>query len=554
MIKMQTDNKQHQPREAKSKGGTIMKRSLALILAIVITMALVACGGTPTTSSSSTGATSGTTDIKDVNKDQQTQIDETKTYKKELNIPFSTDITQMDTMLSTGAGTDPVYKMMYNHLVAYNWDERTLDPELAESWTAESVTSYVFNLRKGVKFSNGEELTADDIVFTFVDRPKAVEGTTGTAVWNEIETVEVINDYSVRFKLTKPDADFLYRLYLTPYSVLNRDACEKDAENGHMIGTGGWSVESWTTGEHVTLVRNDDSWVWEETGMNPTEKIVFRYMNEKAARTIALQNGEIAINHQVNDADVATLEADKNVHVATISTETMYYIAFNMQNGKLAKDAKLRQAVAYALNYDEILDFETDGLGQRAISMWGSTQYGLFEDFAEKYEYNPEKAKQLMADAGCPDGFEMLLIGNRASQELIQDQLKEVGITVKVEKTNSAAMTAAVKEGTYDALIYSISLQSIGDRFAFIPNVNHSTNRAKYDNPEMMAKFTEALAETDDAKRKEIYKEIQIELHEDLPYLPLWYNAITIGWCDGVSGVNWEADSKFDYTHIRWEE
>lgn len=538
-----------------------MKRTLALILALVMTMALVACGDSKPTSSpnsgtsaSSTPAGDGTTDIKDVNKEQDVKVDETKTYKKELNIPFSTNITQMDTLLLTNAGTDPAYKMMYNHLVAYNWEEKVIEPELAESWTAESATSYVFNLRKGVKFSNGEELTADDVVFTFIDRPKAVEGTTGTAVWNEIEELEVINDYSVRFKLNKPDADFLYRLYLTPYSVLNRDACQKDAENGHLVGTGGWIVDSWAPGEHVTFVRNDASWVWEESGVNPTEKVVFRFMNEPAARTIALQNGEIAINHKVNDADVATLEADKNVHVATIGVETMYYIAFNMQNGKLANNAKLRQAVAYALNYDEILDLETGGLGERAISMWGKNQYGLYEDFAEKYEYNPEKAKQLMAEAGCPDGFEMLLIGNTASQELVQDQLKEVGITVTVEKTNSAAIKAAVKDGKFDALLYNISLQPIGDRFALIPNVNHSTNRAKYDNPEMMEKFAAALAENDDAKRKEIYKEIQIEIHEELPYLPLWYDAVTIGWCDGVSGVKWEADSKFDYTNIKWEE
>jgi peptide/nickel transport system substrate-binding protein len=535
-----------------------MKRSLALILAIIMTVALVACGGNPGTSSGSssagTSSAAGTTDIKDINKEQDVKVDETKTYKKELSIPFSTNITQMDSMLLSNAGTAPAYMMMYNQLVAYNWDEKKIEPELAESWTVESTSSYVFNLRKGVKFSNGEELTADDVVFSFVDRPKAVEGTTGTAVWNEIEKVEVINDYSVRFVLNTKDADFLYRLYLVAYSVLNREACEKDAENGHMVGTCGWIVESWAPGEHVTFVRNDTSWIWEETGVNPTEKVVFRFMNEPAARTIALQNGEIAVNHKVNDADVATLETDKNVHVATISVETLYYIAFNMQNGKLANNAKLRQAVAYALNYDEILDLETNGLGERAISMWGKNQYGLYEDFAEQYEYNPEKAKQLMADAGYPDGFEMLLIGNTGAQALIQDQLKEVGITVTVEKTNSAAIKAAVADGKFDALIYNISLQPIGDRFALIPNVKHSTNRAKYDNPEMMEKFAAALAENDDAKRKEIYKEIQIELHEEIPYLPLWYDSVTVGWCDGVSGVKWEANSYFDYSHIKWEE
>ena len=103
-------------------------------------------------------------------------------------------------------------------------------------------------------------------------------------------------------------------------------------------------------------------------------------------------------------------------------------------------------------------------------------------------------------------------------------------------------------------MFYGISLQSIGDRFAFVPNINHSTNRAKYDNPEMMAKFTAALGEADDAKRKAIYKEIQIEMHDQIPYLPLYYATWSVGYYDGVSGIQWTPNNKYDFTFIRWAE
>lgn len=530
-----------------------MKRSIALILAIIMTMALVACGGgTTSTGSTSAGATQSTTDITDINKEQQTQVDETKTYKKEVSVAIHDAIIQMDPMLKNGNGVDMAYKMFYNQLVAYNWETKALDPELAESWTVESASSYVFNLRKGVKFSNGEELTADDVVFSFIDRPKAVEGTTATAVWNSIEKIEVINDYSVRFVLNKADADFLYRLYLCNHSIMNREACEKDAENGHMVGTGGWIVDSWSPSDHVTFVRNDESWIWAEE-KNPTEKVVLRFVEEDAARAIALQNGEVAAASSIDLADAPALKADEDTEVFTFQAETLYYTFFNMQNGKFTNDVNLRKAVAYGINYQDLIDYETDGLATRAISMWGKNQYGLFEDFEEQYDYNPEKAKDYLAKAGGGFAFD-LMTGNEGLGTLIKAQLDALGFTVNVVLADSAGIKAAVNAGTYDMMIYSISLQAIGDRFAFIANVNHSTNRAKYDNPEMMAKFTEALGESDDAKRKEIYKDIQIELHEQIPYLPFYYQIRTVSYCKGVSGILWELDTKADFSNIRWAE
>ena len=541
-----------------------MKRTLALILALVMTMALVACGGQPSTStpggaSSSGGATTTppeTSDIKDINKDQEVKVEETKTYKKELAIPYGNNITAFDPMLKTGAGPDVAYKMVYNQLVNFNFETNEIEPELAESWVVESANSYVFNLRKGVKFSNGEELTADDIVFTFFERPKAVSGTTGTAIWNYLEAVEVINDYSVRFKMTRDDADVLYRLFLAYFGILNREACEKDPENGQMIGTGGWIVDSWAPGDHVTFVRFDNSWVWEENGMNPTEKIVMRYMTESSARSIALQNKELAANHLVSLSDLDSLKASGNIHTAVFNAETLNYIAFNT-TGDLMGNVKLRQAIAYAINYDEIIEFTSNGLATRAYSMWGKSQYGLFEDFDEQFEYNPEKAKQLLTEAGYANGLEIDFIGTAARETvatLLQAQLSQCNIKMNISLLDSAGVTAAVKDGTFDILWYDISLRVDGGRMSFLNDGKQSTNRAKYDNPEMLQKSNEALGEKDDAKRREMYKEVQIAFHEDLPYLPMYYGISVVGWADGVTGIEWTLDAKPDFTHMRWAE
>ena len=482
-----------------------------------------------------------------------------KTYKKEVTVGLWQVFDRFDPMQETGTAVETVYECVYNTLISYNWDTRQPEPELAESWVVESTSSYVFNLRKGVKFSNGEEMTADDIVFSYVDRPADVQGAPGVAVWGVIDEIEVINDYCVRFKLNKPDGDFLLRLYLPYYGVMNRDACEADPVNGHLIATGGWAYDSFSPNESITLKRFDDSWYWKEFGETPTEKLIFRFIEENTTRSIALQNAEIAASTQVNTADIPILQEDKNINTFLYAGESLSYGVFNMQpSGKLSGDARLRKAIAYALKYDELNMIQSDGRAERALSYWGKSQFGLFTDFDEQYEYNLEKAKQLMAEAGYPNGGLEITLVVRSNESkmapLIQAHLKDIGIKVNISSTDSAGISEVIKTGEFDMMLYGISLQPIGDRFAFVANVNHNTNRAKYDNQEMMTKFAEALGETDDAKRIEIYKEIQIELHEDLPYLPLFYGAGAVASYKGVSGITWCPSGKHDFTHIMWEE
>ena len=497
-----------------------MKKVLALILATMMIMSLVACGGggTPAASSEHT-----TTNLEDIYKGQETTTpDATTTYKKELIVAHWQAIDSIDPHLSSGNAAECTYKMIHGQLVDYDWTTATITPDLAESWDIENAASYVFHLRKGVKFSNGEELTADDVLYTFVERPAAVQGTSGTAVWNVIEKVEIIDDYTVRIKLTEGDADFMNRIYLAYYAVLNREACEADPNNGFTVGTGGWKIGEFKPNDEVVFVRNDDSWVWKENGLNPTEKVTMRFITEKTTAAIAVQNREIAAMTQVDNADLAPLKS-AGAQALTYEAESLYYMIFNMKSGKFKDSADLRKAVAYALNYDEIIDYMTDGLGSRAYSMWGKNQYVLFEDFPEKYEYNVEKAKEYMAKAGYANGIEVdLLVKDKNIPPLIQAQLKEVGITVNVNLADTAGANAAVKAGDFDLYFNGITLQPIGGRFAFIPDIKHSTNRAFYDNPAMVEKFNAAKQETDDAKRKEIYKEIQIEINEDLPYLAMY--------------------------------
>lgn len=534
-----------------------MKKSIAMILAIVMMMALVACGGEETPSSTPTppAPTQSTTDVGDINKEQDVKVDETKTYKKEIRIG-TTSIVELDFMIKSDMNTDRVHKLLHNQLIEYDWDELTCKPELAESWeVSEDCKTYTFKLRKGVKFSNGEELTADDVRYTFLERHKEMESTVASGFLNILEDIVCVDDYTVRVTLTRGSADLLHTLVSTSYSIVNREACEADPKNGNLIGTGGWKLDSWAPSEHVTLVCSEDSWVWQANEKTPTEKVVFRFYDEDAARTIALQNNEIDVSCSVSSADVASLQTDDSVKVYTFPAQTLRYIFINMQDGKLTEDVNLRKAVAFAMNYDELYVFAT---GFQAKSFWGKNQFALFEDFDEPHEYNPEKAKEYLTKGGYPNGgLELDVLATSTSEELaalIQAQLDAVGIKLNIVTVDGAGMTAAIKEGAYDMGLQAISLTTAGGRFSFICNPTSATNRSRYDNAWMREQYDLAAGLADEAKRAEIYKEIQIAFHNDAPYIPLFYTSNTIAFDKNLSGANWVPDTKFDFTFVKCEE
>ena len=530
-----------------------VKRVLALALALILSLGVLsACGSQKETTPA--GSQGGETQA-------ETQAPVAKNYKKKIVIGVANPMTDQDPQGLYDNMHATMVNLSHNQLVSYNFEKRQIEPELAVEWKAEDASTYWFKLRQGVKFSNGEEMKAEDVQFSFTGRPELKETSTQAATFKRIASVEIINDYEVRFHLSSPDADFLTRMYFQTFAIVSKKAFEADPAEGYKVGTGGWQMTDFVPSDHVTYKRVDTSWVWTREGfsteMNPTEEIELRYQPEASTRTAALEAGQIAANASIDMAEYEVVADNKNLEVTLLPAEVLDYMIINMKNGIAADDDNLRLAIAYALDIDEINQFAQEGKAIKTLTLWGASQYGYFDDFANKLAFNLDTAKDYMSKSKHPNGcdFKIYVTNNyEPIAGLVQAQLKKIGVNVQVKTTDKAGMTEVVKNGEHDAIIMSITLQAIGDRFHFVCNPSSATNRALYENPDMLAKFDNALVEVDDAKRKEIYKDIQIEINEVKPYIPFYYEVLVVGKNKNVSGEQFLPDNKPDYTYIRWAE
>ena len=550
-----------------------MKKALALLLVLAMVLSLVACGNQEPTSAPSGSDPGGQTQEATA---KPTEAEKPKEYKKELAVGLEQPVTIYDPLEKTDNNHDKSYSMTHNQLLGYDFDKRELIPELATKWEAPDASTYTFWLREGVKFSNGETLDAEDVKYTFTDLAKKVEAekgsVTSSTLVNYIESVDVDGPLQVTFHLNKPFADFLYYLYLYAYSIFNKEACEANWEEGVKIGTGGWILTNFVSGEECVYEQFKDSWVWKEEGECPTEKVTFRYYADNGTKMMAMETGEIVV---AKTSEEAMLGIDTSkIKVVEYDAWTESYALFNYKYGVFAGDGEeaknLRRAVIYAVNMDDLNQICFNGKGTQAKTLWGFAQLGLYDDYDRQYQQDIAYAKECLAKTSYPNGgFKIRLqVPNTSADSnwglcavAIQSMLKQnLNIDVEIVLGDTATVTAKVKamrEGTpseqdlFDMLIYNISLRADGNRFNFVTNIKSGTNRALFENDRITELYNQAVSTTDEAARIAMYKEIQEIMHDYCVYWPWFYERLLDCYAEGVTGVVFRSDSKTDLHHIQ---
>lgn len=323
-----------------------------------------------------------------------------KETKDTLVVANIYDAKTLDPHATNDVASSGAMLQIYETLVALD-DDNNIVPQLAERWERPDELTYKFYLLKGVKFHNGEELKASDVKYT-IERAMSPKGAAIQNYSSEVDTVEVVDDYTVVIKTKQPCTPFLASLSHTWGSILNEKATEAAGDNYgmHPVGTGPFKFVSWEKGDRLTLERYE-----EFHGKKPAYKtLVIRSITEPTNRTIELESGAVDIAYGIPSNDIKRVEENENLKLMRIMDNSTTYLGFNCEKSPF-DDVRVRQAIGKAIDTVLINKAVYRGVGQAPVGpIAPNVKYS--DKTLPVHERDVEGARKLLTEAGYPNGFD----------------------------------------------------------------------------------------------------------------------------------------------------
>ncbi len=449
---------------------------------------------------------------------------------EDMRVGVSIDAKNFDPQNSVDTFSFSMQKQIYEPLYTVDGKTRQLTPVLAESYEQIDNHTYKFHLRKGVKFHNGEELTADDVVYslTRVTDPKRSVFAKSKGVWIDPEGFEIIDKYTVIVRTNGPVGGWLGSMKHPYAMILNKKAVEEAGADYFRkpIGTGPYKFASWTKGEKVEMEAFDDYW-----GAKPyAKKLTFVVLPDDSSRIIALETGEVDMIYAVPPSDFERLQDSDKVKAVKAPGLVLLHLDLNMDSPKL-KDPRVRKAIDAAINKEAYIQVVYNGNG---IPGQGPlpTASSWFPENPEKWDYNPELAKKLLAEAGVKDLELELWVMNAADRingaTVLQSMLADVGIKVNVSVFENAVINDKIRQepDKYDMYAATWGMQTNRDAGVYWQSVITttsivSTNSARISDPELDKLMDESNQCVDEVERGKVFQKIWDRMNDLHPWVYL---------------------------------
>jgi peptide/nickel transport system substrate-binding protein len=453
-----------------------------------------------------------------------------------LTVDVGSDAANLSSHFGDDTASEAIRNALYDNLVAFD-DKNNVVPQLALSWeTSTDGKTWTFKLRTGVKFHDGSAFGAQAVKENFdqllsPDHPV----TAAKTAFGFVDSLSVVDANTVRFSLKQSFGPFLYYLASSAGAIESPTAQKKFGKDidTNPVGAGPFKFVEWQKGNRIAFERFDDYW----GGRAKLDRIIYRVIPSASTRTIDVQTGTADIAWQVNLNDVDALAADANV--ALTKTTTARTVMFWINTAKKPfDDVRVRQALNYAIDQTSLIKFVLKGYGTPACSLFGP---GILSQAPVLcYDYNVTKAKQLLSDAGYPNGFPLTLLGpqgrytaDKESLEAVAGMLQQVGIktTVKINGDFASYIGKDVRDPAIDLAFISIvspaGHPSYYSTFLSSANIGKPFNLSYINDKELDSLMAQALAEPNLEKQKEIYTKVQ-KLERDQAYHLLLNHEISI--------------------------
>ncbi|MFW6022496.1 MAG: ABC transporter substrate-binding protein [Halanaerobiaceae bacterium] len=449
------------------------------------------------------------------------------------------DSVGLDPIQETDGESFKVAQQIFDTLVQYEPDNTDVIPALAKEWeVSDDGTVWTFNLREGVEFHDGTPFNAEAVVFNFErwlfeDHEYHFGGEFPYVRYQFggfpgiVKEINAVDEYTVEFVLNKPQGPFLNNLAMVCFSISSPTAVKKYGEDyfKNPVGTGPFKFVEWEQDDRITLEVNEDFW----DGRAYLDKIIFRSIPDNAARYMELQAGSIDMMDSLSPEDVDSVRSNSEFELLLRPSNNIGYFSMNFEMSPF-DNVKVRKAMNYAIDRQSIVDAYYAGLGEPAKNSMPPSLW-RYNDDIPAYEYNPEKAKELLTEAGYPDGFEFdfwympvprpYFPQPKLIAQSMQNYFSEIGLTANLvtydwstyldKNENKKAQTFLLGWTCYN-----------GDPgtflFALLDKVNVRNN---YASEELNEVLIEAQTTVDYQDRVELYREAQDIIYDDVPWVPV---------------------------------
>jgi len=514
-----------------------MKKSskvLSLILSAAMVLSLGACSQkedkpSQSTNQPSTPATSTTAP----SSPESAELKDTLTWAQ------SADVSSFDPNIGKETVAIQVHGQIYDTLFNVTADSE-IEPMLATEYEQTDDVTYVIKLRQGVKFHDGSTFTAEDAKYS-LDR--AIASASSNYIVKFIDHVDVVDENTIKIVTLEPYASTIRNLTHPAVAMMSKAYAEANGEDilkTAPMGTGPFKFVEWKQGDYVKLERFDEYW----NGPAKMKNLIMRVIPEAAQRTIMLETGEVDIAYDISPNDVSRLQEAEGTTVVTGSSLMCYYIGMNFQNPYLS-DVRVRQAIRLAIDPAPMIDTILYGGAQLASSVLAPACFGYQPDYPAVTP-NVEEAKKLMKEAGYEDGFELTITVNEDQTRIemcnvIQSQLKEIGIDLKINSVEQATYVEICGRGGHELCFQNWTTSTADADYTYYPLYHSSCygsqgGRAFGEIPGIDAILEEAKGCKDQDQRIALYGQAEALVQEYAVNRPLVWTDLAVGMTDHVSG------------------